>query len=150
MAQGSLEQQQELRLTRRYPASPEKVWRAWTEPQALSRWFGPGEPGSVTLAELDLREGGRYRIRFGTPDGEQHEVSGVYQAVEPLRRLVFTWAWQSTPERVSQVTIALRPVEGGTELDFRHARFFDQAARDNHLRGWTATFDKLDAWMAAA
>ena len=69
----------ELRITRRYPASPEKVWRAWTEPQALSAWFGPGDTNSVVIAELDVRPGGKYRIRFRTPDGEEHEVGGVYE-----------------------------------------------------------------------
>ena len=149
MAQSPVTGRPSLRITRRYPVAPEKVWRAWTEPQALSRWFGPGEENSVTLAELDVREGGRYRIRFHTPDGEQHEVSGVYQEVVEHRRLCFSWAWQSTPERVSRVTIELRPVDGGTELDFVHDRFFDQAARDNHERGWTGTFAKLDALMAS-
>lgn len=140
----------EVRIVRRYPVTPGKVWRAWTDPQALSAWFGPGETNSVTLAELDVREGGRYRIRFHTPDGEEHEVSGSYVAVEPGRRLVFDWAWRSTPERVSRVTVALRPVPEGTELDFRHERFFDEAARDGHRRGWTATFEKLEAWLAAS
>lgn len=147
MATRPLEQRPRLRIVRRYPVAPAKVWQAWTDPQALSRWFGPGEPDSVTLAEMDVREGGRYRIRFHTPDGEEHEVGGTYHAVEPPRRLVFSWAWHSTPERVSQVTITLRAVDGGTELDFLHERFFDQAARDGHERGWTATFAKLDAWI---
>lgn len=140
----------ELRLTRRYPAPAEKVWRAWTDPQALSQWFGPAETTAVTQAELDVRVGGAWRIRFQTRDGVEHQVSGRYEEVEPHRRLVFTWAWQSTPERVSLVTIALRPVAGGTELDFCHTQFFDRAARDNHERGWTGIFAKLDAWMAAA
>jgi uncharacterized protein YndB with AHSA1/START domain len=139
----------ELRLVRRYPVAPEKVWRAWTDPQALSAWFGPGETNSVTLAELDVREGGRWRIRFRTQDGEVHEVSGRYEAVEPVRRLVFSWAWSSTPERVSRVTVALRAVPEGTELDFLHERFFDEAARDGHRRGWTATLEKLEAWVEA-
>jgi len=133
-----------LRLTRRYAATPEKVWRAWTDPQALSAWFGPGEPHSVLFAELDVRPGGHYRIRFRTPDGEEHEVAGTYEIVEPPRRLVFSWAWHTTPERVSRVSVALRPVPGGTELDFVHDRFVDQVARDNHERGWGATFAKLD------
>ena len=140
----------EVRIVRHYPVAPGKVWRAWTDPQALTAWFGPGEPNSVTLAELDVREGGRYRIRFHTPDGEEHEVSGVYEAVEPHRRLSFSWAWRSTPDRISRVTVALRPVPEGTELDFRHERFFDEAARDGHRRGWTATFGKLEAWLAAS
>ncbi|MEP6790017.1 MAG: SRPBCC domain-containing protein [Ramlibacter sp.] len=135
----------ELRLSRHYPAAPEKVWRAWTDPQALSRWFGPGDTESVTRAELDVRVGGRYHIAFRTTDGEEHDVSGVYEEVEQNRKLVFSWAWKSTPERVSLVSIELTPVPGGTQLDFVHSRFFDQAARDGHERGWTGTFAKLDA-----
>ncbi len=148
MAQSPLEQKPELRITRRYPVPPEKVWRAWTEPQALARWFGPADTESVSSADLDVREGGAYSIAFSTQDGQSHRVGGVYQEVVPLRKLVFSWAWQSTPERVSLVSVELRPVPEGTELQFVHERFFDQAARDNHARGWTGTFAKLDALMA--
>ena len=150
MASNPLAEKPEVRITRRYPVAPEKVWRAWTDPQALSAWFGPGGPNCVTLAELDVRPGGRYRIRFDTPDGEQHEVGGEYDVVEPNRRLVFGWAWHSTPERVSRVSIELKPVDDGTELDFRHARFFDATALANHKRGWMPAFEKLDAWIASA
>src|SRR5471032_2326937 len=93
-----------LRLVRHYPVAPEKVWRAWTDPQKLKRWFGPDPADEVTLAETDLRVGGRYHIVFGKPGGEVHDVCGVYEEVELNRKLVFSWAWISTPERVSQVT----------------------------------------------
>jgi uncharacterized protein YndB with AHSA1/START domain len=63
---------------------------------------------------------------------------------------VFSWAWKSTPERVSRVTVTLEPVAGGTELDFLHEQFFDRQARDNHERGWTATLDKLQAALETA
>ena len=139
----------QLRITRRYPVPPETVWRAWTDPQALSAWFGPGEPHSVTLAQLDVRAGGAYRIRFRTPDGEEHEVSGRYEEVDAPQRLAFSWAWHSTPERVSHVCIELRSVPGGTELHFLHERFFDLQARDNHERGWTGTFAKLERWLSS-
>jgi len=145
-----VDEKPQLRLTRCYAVAPARVWRAWTDPQALSAWFGPGEPNSVTLAELDVRPGGRYRIRFHTQDGEEHEVSGIYEEVVAERRLVFSWAWRSTPERVSRVTLGLRPVGAGTELDFLHERFFDEAARDGHQRGWTATLVKLEAWLQAS
>jgi len=138
----------QLAITRTYPVAPEKVWRAWTDPQALIHWFGPGEPESVTVAETDVRAGGRYHIVFHTPDGEEHDVSGVYQEVEPNRRLVFSWAWKSTPERVSRVSLTLRPVAGGTELAFVHDRFFDVEARDRHAYGWGGCFEKLTAFLA--
>lgn len=142
-------QRPELRITRRYPVAAEKVWRAWTDPQALSAWFGPGAANSVLVADLDVRVGGRYRIRFRTPDGEEHEVAGVYEEVVPQRKLVFSWAWHSTPERVSRVRIELRPEEGGTVLELLHDRFVDDQARANHERGWTGTFAKLDALLAS-
>jgi uncharacterized protein YndB with AHSA1/START domain len=149
MAQSPLEEKPSLRITRHYPVAPEKVWRAWTDAQALSRWFGPGEAESVTLAELDVRPGGRYRIAFHTADGERHEVSGQYQEVEINRRLSFTWAWKSTPERVSLVTIEMLPSAQGCELNFLHERFADREARDNHERGWSGTFAKFDRFIAS-
>ena len=131
-------------FTRHYKAAPEKVWRAWTNPQALAGWFGPDEAGVVSLAEMDVRVGGRYHIRFGVPGGEEHNVAGAYHEVALNQKLVFSWAWQSTPERVSRVTVLLRPKDGGTELNFRHEQFFDQAARDGHNQGWAGAFAKLD------
>lgn len=149
MERPDLDEPAQLCIRRRYPVAPEKVWRAWTDPQALIRWFGPGEPDSVTVAEVDLRVGGRYHIVFHTPDGEDHDVSGVYQEVVPNRRLVFSWAWRSTPERISRVTVELAPVREGCELLFTHDRFFDRSARANHERGWRPTLDKLEAFLAA-
>lgn len=144
MEKGSLQDKPALRIERTYAVTPEKVWHAWTDPQALSKWFGPGEASSVTRADMNVREGGRYDIAFRTQDGEEHNVSGIYEEVQVHRKLVFSWAWRSTPERVSRVTITFAPVRGGTALRFLHERFFDEAARDGHLRGWSATFVKLD------
>jgi uncharacterized protein YndB with AHSA1/START domain len=134
-----------LSLTRKYPASPEKVWRAWTDPQALKLWWGPGKHEIVSRADLDVRTGGSFRIVFGGPAGTDHDVRGAYKEVVPNRKLVFTWTWpNSTPDRESLVTVELRPVAGGTELAFRHEGFFDEAVRDSHRDGWSEAFEKLD------
>ena len=137
-----------LNLVRKYPVAPEKVWRAWTDPQAVKKWWGPEAGGSVSLAEVDARVGGRLRIVFGGPKGTDHEVQGTYREVVTNRKLVFTWTWpNSTPERESLVTIVFKAVEGGTELDFRHEQFFDEKARDDHRRGWNGLLDKLDKFL---
>lgn len=145
---GSTREEAVLDIERRYDAPPQRVWQAWTDPQALSQWFGPGEGRSVTRADLDVRPGGRYSIAFRTPDGEDHRVSGAYEEVDEPRKLSFTWAWQSTPERVSFVTVRLEADGAGTRMSFRHDRFFDQAARDNHQRGWAAALGKLDRFLS--
>ena len=137
-----------LSLQRHYPVAPEKVWRAWTDPQALAKWWGPGPGEPVSLAELDVRVGGRFRIVFGGPDGKLHECAGTYKEVVPNKKLVFTWSWpNSTPERISVVTIEFRQSGTGTDLIFRHEQLFDEKARDDHKRGWTATLDKLAEFL---
>jgi uncharacterized protein YndB with AHSA1/START domain len=148
MAEARLAERPSLTLERFYPVAPEKVWRAWTDPQALKRWFGPGGSQPVALAELDVRVGGRLRVCFGGADGNEHEVRGVYREVVPHRRLVFTWTWpRTTPERESLVTIELREAARGTELVFIHAQHFDEAVRDGHRRGWSESFVKLETYL---
>jgi len=135
-------------LRRSFAVAPEKVWRAWTDPQALIHWFGSGDPAQVLAVDMHLRVGGSYRILFIAPNGEESEASGVYQEVEPNRRLVFSWAWRSTPERVSRITLAIEPQAGGSELVFTHDRFFDEAASARHRQGWEYMFTHLEAWLA--
>jgi len=137
-----------LTLSRRYPVAPEKVWRAWTDAQAVRKWWGPGPGEPVSVAELDVRVGGRFRIVFGGPDGKAHECAGVYKEVVPNRKLVFTWSWpNSTPERVSVVTIVFQKIDDGTELVFKHEQLFDEKVRDDHKRGWSGSLDKLAAFL---
>jgi uncharacterized protein YndB with AHSA1/START domain len=148
MEDSKLAEKPSLKIARSYAAAPEKVWRAWTDPQAIKRWWGPGANHLVSLAQLDVRVGGRFRIVFGGPQGTDHEVQGVYRQVVPNRRLVFTWTWpNSTPERESLVTIVFKAAGSGTELDFRHEQFFDEAARDGHNRGWSEAFVKLEQFL---
>lgn len=138
-----------LTLKRRLNARPEKVYAAWTDPEKIAQWFGPSEvkPGSVQ-AEIDLRVGGGYRIRFSSAGGQYNEVGGVYREVVPNERLVFSWAWHSTPERESQITVMLKSEGDGTLLTFHQEQFFDQAARDGHERGWTEAFTRLEQHLA--
>jgi uncharacterized protein YndB with AHSA1/START domain len=135
-----------LTLKRRLNAPPSKIYRAWTDAAKISRWFGP-ENAEILRAETDVRVGGRFRIVFRGPDGEEHDVGGVYREVVPNQKLVFTWAWRSTPERESLVTVALQRDGDATLLTLLHEQFFDEAARDRHGRGWNETLDKLESYV---
>jgi uncharacterized protein YndB with AHSA1/START domain len=139
-----------LTLKRRLNAAPEKVYAAWTDPEKLVRWFGPTQTVETSVeADLDIRVGGRYRVRFKTNDGDHHEVGGVYREVVPNERLVFSWAWRSTPERESLVTVTMKRDGDGTILTLLHEKFFDEAALAGHTRGWTGTLEKLERFFAA-
>ena len=146
-----LKQKPSLSLSRHYPVAPEKVWRAWTDAQAVKKWWGPGPGEPVSLAELDLRAGGKFRVVFGGPQGTEHECAGVYKEVVPNRKLVFTWSWpRTTPERISVVTIVFKAAGSGTDLLFTHEQLFDEKVRDDHKRGWSSTLDKLAEFLEAA
>jgi uncharacterized protein YndB with AHSA1/START domain len=134
-----------LTIRRRFNVPPAKVFAAWTKPQELAKWMGPAQIVAVK-AESDLRVGGRYHIQMRSADDE-HNVSGVYREIVPNEKLVFTWAWRSTPERESLVTVSLKPDGDGTLMTFIHEQFFDEEARDRHNQGWTGAFDKLEKYF---
>jgi uncharacterized protein YndB with AHSA1/START domain len=136
-----------LTIVRHFRASPAKIYAAWTQPELMARWWGP-DGGPVLSAEADPRVGGRFRVVFQTLDGETHDCRGEYREIDADRKLVFTWQWVTLPERRSLVTIHLRPVEGGTEMNFTHSQFFDEAARDGHQKGWSGSFEKLGRLLA--
>jgi predicted dithiol-disulfide oxidoreductase (DUF899 family)/uncharacterized protein YndB with AHSA1/START domain len=137
-----------LTLKRRLNASPARVYRAWTDPEQLLCWWGSA--GTVVLnAETDPRIGGRFHVLFRTPDGEEHGVGGIFREVVPDEKLVFTWAWRSTPERQSLVTVICKADGEGTLLTLFHEQFADEAARNAHKRGWSEALDRLTGYLDA-
>ncbi len=132
-----------LQLTRTLPAPREKVFRAWTDPEAVKRWSGPRDQPAV-LAELDLKVGGRYRIHMQGPDGSVMKVTGVYQVVDPPHRLVYTWLWETWPEAgETLVTVEFRDRGAETEVALTHERFPSEEIRGAHETGWTGALDKM-------
>jgi uncharacterized protein YndB with AHSA1/START domain len=131
-----------LTIKRRLNAPPAQVFAAWTDPEKVKQWMGPGEVKAERV-ECDVRTGGRYRWLMRAPDGETHDVSGVYREVVPDEKLVFTWGWKTMPERESLVTVLLKPDGAGTLLTLTHEQFFDEDARDRHENGWSNALDKM-------
>jgi uncharacterized protein YndB with AHSA1/START domain len=138
-----------LTIKRRLKAPPAKVYAAWTDPEKVKGWMGPGEVKAKS-AESDLRVGGRYRWVMVAPSGQELDVRGVYREIVPNEKLVFTWSWLSAPERESLVTVLLKPDGDGTLLTLTHEQFFDEDARDQHNNGWNGALDKMEKFVAAA
>ena len=136
----------EIRRVLRAPVAA--VYAAWTDPPQVSQWMAPSDDFGPTEATLDVRVGGRYRIVMRGPDGEMHRVGGVYEEVIPNRRLVYTWAWESTPERQSRVTVEFRAAGEGTELLLVHDRFVDTEARDKHQHGWQGCLVRFERYLS--
>ena len=132
-----------LTLVRRIAARPSIVFDALTTPDGIACWWGP-DAGPVLLAETDVRIGGRFRVRFRTLDGSEHESSGEYLEVVRAERLAMSWRWQGGEDPgESLVEIDLRASADGTELIFTHSRLHDEDTRQSHEEGWNGALDKL-------
>ena len=135
-----------LRMTRVFDAPREKVFRAWTDPEALKQWWGP-EGYKATVDSLESTPGGHYRTCMTSPDGNDMWVGGLFKEVKPFDRLVFTFAWEQEDGKLgheTQVTVEFREVDGGTELTLVHEFFLDAESRDLHGQGWTSSLNCLD------
>jgi len=139
-----------LVLHRVFDAPRELVFKAWTEPQHLTRWSCPNG-FTLTQCEGELRPGGAWRSCMRSPDGKELWLGGVYREIQAPDRLVFTHAWQDdngNPGHETVVTVTFAERDGKTEMTFRQALFESVASRDGHRGGWTECFDKLADYVA--
>jgi uncharacterized protein YndB with AHSA1/START domain len=141
-------QRTDLKLSRIIRAPREKVFSAWTTPDVLLQWWGPG-PVSCPEARVDLREGGEYRLANLEVDGSITWIWGRFERVRAPDELVYTWNVSIVPGEPTLVRVEFRPHPEGTELVLTHERFAGEAVRDMHLQGWGLCIDKLEALLAA-
>ncbi|MBI3514045.1 MAG: SRPBCC domain-containing protein [Proteobacteria bacterium] len=139
-----------LTIVRRIAARPSIVFDALTTPEGIGAWWGP-DAGPVLVAEVDLRVGGRYRVRFRKLDGIEHEASGEYLEIVKPTRLAMSWRWTGGAEDPgeSRLEIDLRAIGDGTELTLTHARLHDDETRRSHAEGWNGALDKLERHLHA-
>jgi uncharacterized protein YndB with AHSA1/START domain len=138
-----------LRLSRVFDAPRDLVFAAWTSPEQLQQWWGPGEFKTV-VAEVDLRTGGSYRLVIEAPGAPRMELGGVFREVEPPSRLVYTWRWAAGWPDPSDMLVTVEFVERGdaTELILTQQGFAAEHGAVPYEEGWNSGFDKLAAYLA--
>lgn len=148
-----------LILERVFDAPRELVWQAWTDPKQLAQWFFP-HGYTVPRAEIDLRPGGKSVVDMQGPDGTVYPNKGRYIEVDPPNRLSYTddvdpdetaWGDNAPPSNVQ--TITFEDLDGKTKLTV-HIQLTSVADRDAMVEmgakvGWSESFEKLDAFLAA-
>jgi uncharacterized protein YndB with AHSA1/START domain len=142
----------DLVLTRLINAPREKVFKAWTCPDLLRKWFAPA-PWTTPVAETDVRPGGASLIVMRGPDGNEFPNRGVYLEVVENERLVFTnaytSAWEPSEKPFMTVILTFEDEGGHTKYSAR-VRHWTMADRETHEqmgfhRGWTICAEQLAA-----
>jgi uncharacterized protein YndB with AHSA1/START domain len=137
----------DLAITRIFDAPRSLVFKVWSTPEHLMRWWGPKD-FACTLAKTDFREGGAWRTSIRSPEGTDHGAQGVYREIIEPERLVFTFAWDESSETL--VTVTFEDHDGRTKLTFRQTPFDTIESRDSHQEGWSECLDRLEAYLATA
>jgi uncharacterized protein YndB with AHSA1/START domain len=133
-----------VRLHRVLIAKPEKIFRAFVEPDAIASWLPPN--GFLcTVHELEAKVGGKHRMSFRnfTTSGS-HSFGGTYMEVVPGERLVYSDRFDDTglPGEMT-TTVALKAVSVGTELSIEQQGIPDVIPREACYLGWQESLRKL-------
>lgn len=140
-----------LALSRSYNAPVARVFKAWTDPEDLRRWYAPVDGWTVSKAEVDLRVGGGYHLEFGPPDGEQVVEKGHYEEIVEGSLLVFRISveGQNTDE-ATRVRVEFVESAGRAEVTIVESKYSSKAARDMHAKGWSHCLDLLTSVVETA
>src|SRR5215217_906290 len=139
-----------LEAKRVLPAAPAVVFRAFSAPDELAKWWGP-EGFTAPSLEFDPRVGDSYRIEMQPPEGDPFYLTGEFREVEPPDRLAYTFVWEDPdPDDVETlVELSFRDLGEATEVVFAQDPFKTEARRELHWNGWTDSFDKLELLISA-
>jgi uncharacterized protein YndB with AHSA1/START domain len=122
---------EQILITREFDAPRHLVYRAWTEPELVKRWWS-GERGEMTIAEIDLSVGGGWRYVMVTDEGFEVAFHGEYREIVPNERIVSTEVYEGMPEGEALNTVTFTEMDGRTTLTVlvEHA---SKEARDAHI-----------------
>jgi uncharacterized protein YndB with AHSA1/START domain len=142
----------DVRLQRVVAAPPDVAFHHWVDAESRRRWCAPDERSSVVEAKTDLRVGGAYSFSVEGPTGDpMYRAEGVFEAVDPPHRLVYSSIMQS-PDGSSvetRVTVTFEEHEGKTLLTLVDEEYPTQERRDEFERGWPAFLDAYDHTLAS-
>jgi len=147
-----------LQLKHMYSASPEQVFAAWSDPEALGHWFGP-HSHRCKVEQYDFEPGGQYRIRMistgedsdcgGDPTQDSVCAGEFIEILAPSRIVMsFTWVENGGDIGDTLLTIEINAAGNGSELILTHERLPDEEMRTAHRSGWEGSLECLEDYLA--
>lgn len=135
-----------LCVRRFIPASPARIFRAWTNPDEMKKWWGPAGVHCAEV-EIDLTVNGRYRIANELPDRSVLWISGTFELIEPPHRLIYSWTIENKSPETERVEVNFEQRDLGTEVTITHQRIASKALREQHQQGWEGCLHGLVEYL---
>lgn len=157
------EEKTSLTVSKWIKAAPARVFKAWTSPQQMSKWFAPDLQKITPHVQADFKVGGHYRIEMKQAYSKPI-VNGKYLEIVANKKIVFSWVWEGTgncsegaseakssdPVAVdSVVTVEFKDKNGGTEVVLTHERLPNTDQAERHTQGWTGCLENLAHFTSA-
>lgn len=140
-----------IRVEREFDAPRDRVYAVYTDPELIPAWWGP-RATTVTVEEMDVRVGGRWRFSVVASDGSATGFQGAYRDIVPGERIVQTFEWDGMPGYVSVETATFLDLGARTRV-VTESLFFTTEERDGMLQsgmegGLQETYERLDEVLA--
>jgi len=140
----------EIHIERVFNAPRDRVWRCFTEPELVAKWWGRGN--KLVVEKLEVRRGGHWRFVEHSPDGV-HGFEGRYREVTPQTRLVYTFEWDGMPGHPSVETAVFEDLGDGRTKIVNDTLFFTNEERDGMMSagmesGLNESYEALDRLLA--
>lgn len=153
----------DITIERTFRAPVERVWKAWSEPEMIKKWWGPKDFSAPDVA-IDFRVGGKYLYSMrddkglAGQKGRKFWSTGTYSEIEPGKKIKVTDSFAdekgnvvSSEEygmkgfpREMMVTVSFETADGGTKMTLRHEGLPEGGMGEQTEQGWQQSLDKLE------
>ncbi|MBO6516118.1 MAG: SRPBCC domain-containing protein [Bacteroidia bacterium] len=134
-------------LEETFRASSDKVFKAWTKPESLKKWFMAGEGVTVLEAQVDLQLGGRYQLDVQYPGYDASSITGEFLLVKQSEELSYTWLTEVLQGRTTQVDVRFEDLDTGSKITLTHAVFLNEHEMQLHIEGWKGCIGRLHQFL---
>ncbi|MDQ6641768.1 MAG: SRPBCC domain-containing protein [Actinomycetota bacterium] len=143
----------QITITRDFAATPDKVWRAFTEPELMEKWIGPNRL-TTTVETNEVRDGGRWRMVHTDTDGTEFGFHGIYHGEQSADLSMRTFEWEGLPGHVSLEWTRIEDLGNGRSRVHGSTVFMSVEDRDGMIAsgmdvGVNEGYERLDEVLAA-
>lgn len=145
-------------LHHQYKVGIDRVFEAWSNPEALGQWFGPHSHNSI-IEKYTFKTGGEYQIRM-VPTGKDSDCTGEaeedsvcagrFVEIDAPKRIVMSFDWIENGAEMGETLLSVdfAEVDGGTEVTLMHERIPTEDLRQAHTGGWQGTLECLEEYLS--